>query len=527
MTILGSVAAGHPLTAEAAAEALRAGGNAFDAALAALCAACVAEPVLASLGGGGFLLARPAGASPVLFDFFAQTPRRHRPEQELEFYPILADFGDATQEFHIGQGSIATPGTIAGLVAIHREHCRLALEAIVAPACRLARDGVIVNRVQRDIAEIVAPILHASPASLALYADPNQPDRLAPVGARLCNPQLAETLEWIAREGADPFYHGDLGARLVRDCAEHGGHLSAADLADYRVERRAPLVHPYRGAHLYTNPPPSQGGFLLGVTLGLLDAAEPDRLGRGSPAHLHALALAQELTQRLRRAQPDALAEPLSAPGSALVSEPVPSLAPSIPEAYRRLMEGAATFSRGTTQISVADREGNLASVTLSNGEGAGYVLPGTGIMLNNMLGEEDINPHGFHRWPTNRRISSMMAPSLLALADGGWVVTGSSGSNRIRSAILQVVSNLIDFGLDLEAAVASPRMHYEDGVLNLEPPITDDTIATLGKHWPGLKVWNRESVFFGGAHSVAVAPDGSTHGAGDPRRGGAALQVG
>ncbi|HSO82615.1 gamma-glutamyltransferase family protein [Thiocapsa sp.] len=522
MTILGSVAAGHPLTAEAAAETLRAGGNAFDAALAALCAACIAEPVLASLGGGGFLLARPAGAAPGLFDFFAQTPRRHRPEQELNFYPILADFGDAKQEFHIGQGSIATPGAIAGLVAIHRAHCRLPLEVIVAPACRLARDGVIVNRVQRDIAEIVAPILHASPAALALYADPEQPDRLAPVGARVRNPQLAETLERIAREGADSFYRGDLGARLVRDCSEHGGHLSAADLADYRVERRAPLVHSYRGAHLYTNPPPSQGGFLLGVTLGLLDAVEPARLGRGSPAHLHALALAQELTQRLRRAQPTEPAEPFSAP----LSESLVALPPSIPEAYRKLMEGAATFSRGTTQISVADREGNLASVTLSNGEGAGYVLPGTGIMLNNMLGEEDINPHGFHRWPTDRRISSMMAPSLLALADGGWVVTGSSGSNRIRSAILQVVSNLIDFGVDLEAAVAAPRMHFEDGVLNLEPPITDDTIAALGTHWPGLKVWNRGSVFFGGAHSVAVAPDGSTHGAGDPRRGGVALQV-
>ena len=375
---------------------------------------------------------------------------------------------------------------------------------------------MIVNRIQRDIAEIVAPILHASPAALALFADPEHPDRLAPVGARVRNPQLAETLERIAREGAAPFYRGDLGACLVRDCAEHGGHLSAADLADYRVERRAPLVHPYRGANLYTNPPPSQGGFLLGVTLGLLGAVEPARLGRGSPAYLHALALAQELTQRLRRAQP-----PAALPKS--LSE----LPRSIPEAYRRLMEGAATFSRGTTQISVADREGNLASVTLSNGEGAGYVLPGSGIMLNNMLGEEDINPHGFHRWPTDRRISSMMAPSLLELADGGWVVTGSSGSNRIRSAILQVISNLIDFGLDLEAAVASPRMHYEDGVLNLEPPITEETIAALGTHWPGLKVWNRGSVFFGGAHSVAVAPDGSTHGAGDPRRGGVGLQVG
>jgi gamma-glutamyltranspeptidase/glutathione hydrolase len=515
MAILGSVAAGHPLTAAAAADALRAGGNAFDAALAAMCAACVAEPVLASLGGGGFLLARSADTAPSLFDFFAQTPQHRRPAQELDFYPILADFGDATQEFHIGQGSIATPGTIAGILAIHREHCRLPLAVIVAPACHLARDGVIVNPVQRDIAEIVAPILLASPAALALYADPDQPEQIAPVGARVRNPQLAETLERIAREGADPFYRGDLANRLARDCAEQGGHLSVADLADYRVERRTPLLHTYRGAHLYTNPQPSQGGFLLGVTLSLLEAVEPARLGRGSAGHLHALALAQDLTQRLRTDRPSALAGPAAA------------LDPDILDTYRRFMEGAATFSRGTTQISVADREGNLASLTLSNGEGSGYVLPDTGIMLNNMLGEEDINPHGFHHWPTDRRISSMMAPSLLALADGGWVVTGSSGSNRIRSAILQVVSNLIDFGLDLEAAVAAPRMHFEDGVLNLEPPVSADMIAALGLHWPGLKVWNRESVFFGGAHSVAVAPDGSMRGAGDPRRGGVGLRVG
>jgi gamma-glutamyltranspeptidase / glutathione hydrolase len=512
---IGSIAAGHPLTAEAAAEALRAGGNAFDAALAAMCAACVAEPVLASLGGGGFLLARPADEPPSLFDFFAQTPRRRRAPEELNFYPILADFGDATQEFHIGIGSIATPGAIAGLVAIHRELCRLPLDVIVAPACRYAREGVIINRFQHDIAEIVAPILRASPAAFALYADPDQAERLAPIGARVRNPPFAETLETLARDGAGPFYLGDRAQRLVRDCAELGGHLSAADLAGYRVERRPPLIHDYRGARVYTNPPPSQGGFLLGVTLTLLERIALDRWEHRSPAHLHALAVAQDLTQRLRREQPSGLTGETS------------GLDPEILEIYRRLMDGAAVFSRGTTQISVADREGNLASLTLSNGEGAGYVLPGTGIMLNNMLGEEDINPHGFHRWPTDRRISSMMAPTLLALSDGGWMVTGSSGSNRIRSAILQVIDNLIDFGLDLETAVAAPRIHCENGVLNIEPPIPAATVDALGHRWPGLKVWNRGSVFFGGAHSVAVASDGTTTGAGDPRRGGTTLNVG
>ena len=126
--------AGHPVTAQAAATILEAGGNAFDAAVAALLASCVAEPVLASLGGGGFLLVLPAGGEPVVYDFFAQTPRRRRPEAELDFYPILADFGSAQQEFHIGLGSVATPGTVRGLFRIHRELCRLPLAEIATPA---------------------------------------------------------------------------------------------------------------------------------------------------------------------------------------------------------------------------------------------------------------------------------------------------------------------------------------------------------------------------------------------------------
>jgi len=515
MTILGSLAAGHPMTADAASQVLRAGGNAFDAVLAAMCAACVAEPVLASLGGGGFLLARRGGQPPECFDFFTQTPQQRQTQGQLDFYPILADFGDATQEFHIGLGSIATPGAVAGLFAIHRELCRLPLPDIVAPACQLARDGVLINRFQHGIAEIVEPILRASPESLALHADPDRPDQLAPIGARVINQSFAETLDDLVREGEDLFYRGDWADQLVRDCRQRGGHLSASDLADYRVERRPPLIHDYRGARVHTNPPPSQGGLLLGFTLTLLGRVELARLERGGAAHLNALALAQDLTQRLRKEQ------------SAAITGGESALDPDVLDAYHRLMDGAAVCSRGTTQISVADQEGNLASLTLSNGEGAGYVLPGTGIMLNNMLGEEDINPHGFNRWPTNRRISSMMAPTLLAMPDEGWIVTGSSGSNRIRSAILQVISNLIDFGLELDEAVAAPRIHCEGGILNLEPPIPASTVEEISPHWPGLKVWNGASVFFGGAHSVAVKADGRTTAAGDPRRGGVAMQVG
>ena len=146
--------------------------------------------------------------------------------------------------------------------------------------------------------------------------------------------------------------------------------------------------------------------------------------------------------------------------------------------------------------------------------------------MLNNMLGEEDINPQGFHNWPRDRRISSMMTPTLLEAPPGAWVATGSSGSNRIRSAVLQVLCNLVDFQLPLEAAVAAPRIHYEGDLLNLEPPVAARTLAELEKHWPRVRLWNGASVFFGGAHSICLGPGGKLEGAGDPRRGGVARYI-
>jgi len=501
----GVIAAGHDKTAEAAALVMEAGGNAFDGAIAAVCAACVAEPVLASLGGGGFLLAKTASGEPLLYDFFAQTPARKRPEAETDLYPILVDFGDATQEFRVGMGAVATPGVVAGLFAVHGDLCRLPLRELVAPASGYARSGVVLNQFQHRIATIVEPILRTSESSFAAHASASHPGQLAEVGERVRQPDLADSLELLAEEGPGLFYQGDWGARLVRDCEQGGGNLRAADLASYQVVERQPLADRYRGYRIYTNPPPSLGGPLLLFALKLLAEADLPSRRRGCAEHLHALATAMHLTQRVRREGEEG-ADPRQ---DALAAE------------LREIMRAETIFRRGTTQISIADREGNLASMTLSNGEGAGYVLPGTGIMLNNMLGEEDINPRGFHNWPPDRRISSMMSPTLLEMGEGRWVATGSSGSNRIRSAILQVLCNLVDFRLPLDAAVAAPRIHYEGNLLSLEPPVDESTLAALGKHWPHIKLWNRTNVFFGGAHSICIGPGGDLAGAGDPRRGG------
>ncbi|MGB5832249.1 MAG: gamma-glutamyltransferase [Thiohalocapsa sp.] len=508
------IAAGHEQTAAAAAEAISAGGNAFDGAIAALAAACVAEPVLASLGGGGFLQARPAGGEPVIYDFFVQTPKAKAEPDQLDFYPILADFGDTVQEFHIGMASIATPGALAGLFAVQHDLCALPIEQLLEPACRLAERGVSINAFQHRIGTIVEPILRAHPEVFALHASRRNPDRLAEVGECLRQPELADALSRLAKQGAELLYggigSGPWGERLASDCAANGGHLRGADLEGYRVERRKPLTGGYRDATLYLNPPPSLGGLLIHMTLHLLSQQPLDAVRFGSAEHRHLIATAMRLTQDLRsRGEPEGT-----------------QFDPALLAEYQALMRTTTLFRRGTTQISVGDADGNLASLTLSNGEGAGYLLPGTGILMNNMLGEEDLNPGGFHRWTADRRIGSMMCPTLVQQADGGWGVLGSSGSNRIRSAILQVLSNLIDLRMPLAEAVDAARIHYENGTLNLEPPFDIDVLDALRAHWPDVLAWGERSVFFGGAHSVAITADGALHGAGDSRRGGVVRRV-
>ena len=514
----GVVAAGHPVTANAAAEILADGGNAFDAALAALFASGVAEPVLASLGGGGFLLSAQPHGAPLLYDFFTQTPRRKRPPESVDFFPIIADFGTVQQEFHIGLGSIATPGIIKGAFQINRELGRMPMREIIRPACEAARTGVTVNALQHYINELIAPILESTPAALALHATEAHPDRFAASGETVHHKAMAESFEALASEGDALFYLGEMGRLLTDQCQQHGGYLSRDDLAHYRVEKRPPLALGYHDAKLFTNPAPSVGGTLIAFTLALLEREALGGERAGALPHLLKIGRAQQLTQQLRRSA--RIDENLTEGVSRKI------LTSGYLESYRQTMARHSACSRGTTQISVADAAGNIASMTLSNGEGCGFVLPGTGIMLNNMLGEEDINPHGFHQWPEDRRIASMMSPTLMTTARGDFIATGSGGSNRIRSAILQVLVNLVDFGMSIADAVEFPRLHLEGETLNLEHAANDEERLEFGKHFSEVHFWPEKNLFFGGAHTVMRNSKGIVSGCGDSRRGGVSVTV-
>ena len=511
---LGAAASGHKETSKAAKITLEEGGNAFDAALAAMCAACVCEPMLASLGGGGFLLAQTADGDSRVYDFFTRTPSATH--GELDFYPIHADFGTATQEFHIGMGSIAVPGVVAGLYSIHEEHCRMPLKKIMEPAIWLAREGVRINKLQMYINQVLMSIITATPEARAFATPMFAPGRLAEIGEFISNPDLSGTFAELAAQDSRWFYEGEPAQQLVRDCTERGGLISANDLRTYEVILRKPVTVESHGARISVNSPPSPGGCLTVFALSLLDKIKPGQYEWGSPQHTIALARVMQSASLVRRQS--GMASGLDDDMAARI------LTPDNLDEWHRTLNTGAIASRGTTHISVADASGNLASLTLSNGEGSSYVLPGSGIMLNNMLGEEDLNPDGFHRLPPGVRLASMMTPSIISLPDGGQIALGSGGSNRIRSAILQVLTNLFEFGMDLEQAVRAPRLHLEREHLNVETGFSDATLGALQAEWPGVEQWPGINLFFGGVHAVERRRNGEFQAAGDPRRGGAVV---
>jgi gamma-glutamyltranspeptidase/glutathione hydrolase len=351
-----------------------------------------------------------------------------------------------------------------------------------------------------------------------LFAARRDPGRLARHGETLRQPRLADTLESLAREGEALFYRGEIGQRLVADCRDRGGYLTREDLAHYRAHRRRPLAIDYRGARIYTNPAPSAGGMLIAFGLRLLEAAGDMPVPFGSPDHLERMVRVMAATNRAR-SEVEGEAEPTRRSRRLLGRE--------LLRRYRDAVVGRPACHRGTTHVSILDADGNEASMTVSNGEGAGYAIPGTGIVMNNMLGEEDLNPHGFHAWSCDTRMASMMAPTLLARSDGTDVVLGSGGSNRIRTAILQVVSNLVDLEMPVRRAVNSPRLHLENDHLSIEHGHAAEGVARLRDSHPEAECWDDRNLFFGGVHAVARnRHDGRLSGAGDPRRGGVCVRV-
>ncbi|WP_205699238.1 gamma-glutamyltransferase family protein [Conexibacter sp. SYSU D00693] len=484
----GVVAAGHPTTAAVGADVLRAGGTAVDAAIAACLASWACEPLLTGPGAGGYLMVAGPGIAPALLDFFVAAPSGG---ERAPLTTVEVSFGSAVQPFHVGASSCGVPGCPAGLEEAARRWGTFPLRDLAAPAVELARAGVVLNAQQAYVFEILAAILVSTPEARAVFAPGGEVLR---EGERFESPELADTLERFGAEGAAPFLTGDLAAATVEAVQSRGGTLTAADLAGYRAQAREPARVGYRGREVLLNPPPSAGGILLALAFAALDRTD----GPPRPADLVA---AMEDVQRARTAAFD---EGLAEPGF--------------------LERFLAANLGSTTHVSVVDGAGRACAVTCTNGEGSGVVVPGTGIHVNNVMGEEDLNPQGFFVAPPGRRMPSMMAPTVLtdpAAPDGGvQLVLGSAGSNRIRSAILQTVVGVVDHGRETSDAVTAPRLHVEDGVVFAEPGLD---LAGLGRR--EVVEFAAPNLFFGGVQAVGRDPrTGRLTGAGDPRRGGAVV---
>src|SRR5688500_83269 len=508
----GVVAAGHPLTAEAGADVLRSGGNAVDAAVACVLMSFVAESPLTGPGAGGFMVVHAGGESHVL-DFFVAAPGLGLDGRDpAALVPIDIRFSeDAIQRFNVGPASCGAYGTTLGLTETLRRFGTASIGDLTAAPARAAREGIEVVPLQAFLFRVLEPILTSTPECAAIYAPEG---RLLGEGDTIRLPEVGDLLDRLGAEGCGFLYRGDVAHAVSDWVLERGGMLSRDDLASYEVIEREPARVTYRGREVITNPPPSSGGILIADALGILE-----RLERG-----HDPSVVAEVIASTNRARDEEFLEGLATEGYMerfLREDALDSVATDVrsrlgpPEA-----PGSAGCARlgNTTHISVMDADGACASVTCSNGSCSGVVVPGTGMHLNNMLGEQDLNPLGFHLHEPGTRVPSMMAPTVVLSEGRPEIAIGSAGSNRIRSAILQTVLGVVDHGLPAQEAVSAPRLHVEERQVDAEPGVEEDALERLEESGWTVRKWAELNLFFGGVQAVArgAGTDRLT-GGGDP----------
>ena len=499
-----AAAAGTPYAAEAAAEVYRSGGNAVDAAVAAAAAVGVTEPLMSSIGGGGFALVRTPRGEVEVVDFFDVMPGKGLPPSAFGAggnpHTILLDYGAGVSSI-VGGPSVAVPGSVRGWEELLRRHGRLGLEEVLAPAVRLAREGFRLCRTSALWFRVAREVLALTEETRQnFYKD----GRVYEEGEEMRFPELADTLEAIGREGADLFYEGWLGQKISAYVREMGGLVTERDLAEYRPEIRRPLSVGYRDGEVHTNGPPSAGGATLAQMLLIVAGYDLPSLPEEEYVRVVAGAMRLALLDR-----EESYAD---GPRNAEVVERLLG-EEHIASQRRRL------FGPHTTHLSCADAEGYAVAITASMGYGSGLVVPGTGIPLNNVLGEPELNPKGFHALAPGERPVSSMSPTIVCSAEEGIIALGSPGATRIPTAILQTILNVVDLGMPLEGAVLAPRFHAEDGLFAYE---AGARAADLGPYERVL-VYDEPSMYFGGVNAVRRTPQGTFEAAADPRRSGGA----
>ncbi len=477
---MNTIACGNKNTAQAAKEVMDKGGNAFDGMVAASFASTVTEPMLTSLGGGGTSLLRFASGKTKCIDFLTDYPRS---ESHADAIKKIVSFGDEKQVFYLGYGSLGVPGCLDGFLHIHKKYCTLDLATLLAPSIKLAK-GHKLDRLQAFVFQILHPFCMYTDESKEVFAPSGN---LLESGDLIKNLKLATFLELLAKDK-------DLAMQFFQEATADtvDGKMSALshdDLGHYQVFEREPISMSYGNYELALTPPPSAGGLLIAHGLKFLEN-KLKGIEHNSPEHIRILVDSMKYANSRRTM-----------------------------EFFEGLLFEEGFWKKsldrlgGTTHISILDSEGNAASLTSSNGQGAGIMVKGTGIMLNNFAAEPDLMQYRDVYRP-GKRITSMMCPSMICQGGQLRATLGSGGSNRIRSAILQVISNLIDFKMTPQQATDASRVHYENDVLQVEHGIPSNGLDSYKTN-----LWTEKNLFFGGVHIAGINGAG-----GDKRRGGAVI---
>lgn len=480
----GAIAGSHEKTIESAENILRVGGNAFDAVISACLTMFATEPCMASAGAGGFAMCHSNKTGTQLLDFFAQTPIEKDLERNLDFDPLVVDFGTEVETFYIGKASIAVPGIISGLFELHRTMGTIPMRELAQHAKHISKTGVVVDDFGEVDMYILRELLYIEPSVRDIFFNGDQIKRK---GEILIYPNLADFLDFLIDEEDKGFYLGEMGAKVSRDIYEAGGFITRKDFESYKARWADPMQMPFLDQTLCLPNGPSLGGAILA----LLD-------------HFGAKDL--PLTEVLKTVK--------DIHSSKLIE---PNMEKHLPNLNYQTQVGSSS-TKGTTHISVVDKDRNSIALTISLGEGSGYWIPGTDMQLNNMLGETFLLPGGHHSWHRNQRLNSMMTPVIVKNRDGKVTYAGGSGgAGRIPYVIYQTLEAVFKKGLSLEEATLYPRMHWHEGVFQFEEGADLEGFDLNQPH----RSWEPGSLFFGGVHSVRINDNNSYEAIGDPRRFG------
>jgi gamma-glutamyltranspeptidase / glutathione hydrolase len=486
----GMVVAMESIAADVGVAVLQKGGNAVDAAVAVGFALAVTHPFAGNLGGGGYMLIRMADGTSTFIDFRERAPEKATRNMYLDAK------GEMTKASTEGWRSSGVPGTVRGFEIAVRKYGKKTWAENMAPAVDLAAKGFPVSY---SLAEGLkgSRSLASSPASKRIF---QRDGKFYDVGEQLIQPELAQTLERIAKNGANEFYEGETAKRLAEEMAKNGGIISLADLKGYQAIERTPLTGKYKNYTIITSPPSSSGGIALLEMFGILDGTGYEKGGSGSAAAIHYEAEAMRRAYADRNeyvGDPDFIKVPIAGLlDPAYLARLRATIDPERATPSERVKPGKPVGSESleTTHYSVVDGQGNAVAVTytLNGGYGNGITVPGLGFLLNNEMDDFASKPgtpnmFGLVQGEANaiapgKRPLSSMTPTIV-LKDGKLFMTaGAPGGSRISTAVAQVILNVIDFGMNVQDAVDAPRVHHQwqPDKLSLEHGVSPDTVALL-----------------------------------------------